>query len=125
VIAHVVLLQPKPELGSEQRHVALQMLSAASAGIPGIARFRIGRRILHGLPGYEQAMTQDFEFALVLEFEDVESLKAYLQAPAHGVLGHLFTTATTAALAYDYDLREPGEVAAVAERWTDPTSPRR
>ena len=124
MIAHFVLLQPKPELGSEQRRMALQMLSAASAGIPGIARFRIGRRVLHGLTGYEQAMTQDFEFALVLEFDDVEALKAYLQAPAHAVLGDLFTTATSAALAYDYDLREVGELASVAGKWTDSTSPR-
>src|SRR3954454_23828251 len=111
MIAHVVLLQPKPALGIEERRIALQMLSTASAGIPGIARFRIGRRVLHGLPGYEQAMTQDFEFAMVLEFEDVAALKAYLLAPAHSVLGDLFSTGTSAALAYDYDLRETGDVA--------------
>ena len=46
---------------------------------------------------------QDFEFALIVELDDVEALKHYLQAPAHAVLGQLFYTATAAALAYDYE----------------------
>jgi hypothetical protein len=76
------------------------------------------------LPGYEQQMSQDFEFALVLEFTDVAALKAYLQAPAHGALGDLFTTATSAALAYDYDLRDPQDVGEVAQTWIEPESSR-
>jgi hypothetical protein len=103
VIAHIVLLQPRPDLTAQQRTGAIETLTTSSAGIPEIRRFRIGRRVKHGLPGYEQLMPQDFEFALVIEFDDVEALKRYLQAPAHDALGHLFYTATSAALAYDYD----------------------
>jgi hypothetical protein len=112
VIAHVVLLQPRASLGREGRQAALSALSQSAQRIPGIARFRIGRRVKHGLPGYEQLMAQDSEFALVLEFESVEALKGYLSAPAHGVLGDLFTTATSAALSYDYDLRDVDAVPA-------------
>ena len=103
MIAHIVLLQPRPELSAQQRADALETLTNASAGIPEIRGFRIGRRVKHGLPGYEQLMPQDFEFSLIIEFDDVEALKRYLQAPAHDALGHLFYTATSAALAYDYE----------------------
>jgi len=102
VIAHVVLLQPKPELSDLQRATALATIRESAANLPDIRRFRLGRRVKHGLPGYEQLMPQDFEFALIVEFEDVEGLKRYLQAAAHDALAHLFYTATAAALAYDY-----------------------
>jgi len=72
------------------------------SSVPEIRAFRVGRRVKHGLPGYEQLMPQDFEFALIIEFDDVEALKRYLQAPAHEAMGNLFYTATSAALAYDY-----------------------
>ncbi len=102
MIAHLVLLQPKPDLTDEQRRDAVATLSRAAADVPEIRRFRLGRRVKHGLPGYEQLMPQDFEFALIIEVDDVDALKRYLQAPAHAALGHLFYSATSAALAYDY-----------------------
>ena len=117
MIAHIVLLQPRKDLGPSERGLALQTLSQAAATVPGLARLRIGRRVLHGLPGYEQQMTADCEFVLVMEFESLEALKAYLAAPTHEVLGRLLSTGTSSALAYDYDLRDPGDVAAVAEEW--------
>jgi hypothetical protein len=104
MIAHVVLLQPRADLTDAQRADALAALRNAAADVPEIRAIRLGRRIKHGLPGYEQMMQQDFEFALIVEVEDVEALKRYLEAPAHAVLGQLFHGATSAALAYDYQL---------------------
>jgi hypothetical protein len=104
VIAHIVLLQPRPDLTEDQRQAALETLKRAAAEVPEIRSFRLGRRVTHGLPGYEQQMTQDYEFALIIEVDDVAALTRYLKAPAHGALGELFSTATTAALAYDYDM---------------------
>ena len=103
MIAHVVLLQPRPDLTDAQREAALAVLSNAATGVPEIRGFRFGRRIKHGLPGYEQKMPQDFEYALIVEVDDVEALKRYLHAPAHAALGDLFYSATSAALAYDYE----------------------
>jgi hypothetical protein len=103
VIAHIVLLQPRPDLTDAQRQDALAALERAAADVPEIRSFRLGRRVKHGLPGYEQMMPQDFEFALIIEVDDVQALKRYLQAPAHLALGQLFYSATTAALAYDYE----------------------
>jgi len=105
VIAHVVLLQPKPELSDAQRAEALQTIRRSAADLPDVRRFQLGRRVRHGLPGYEQLMTQDFEFVLIVEVDDVDALKRYLQAPAHVALGNLFYSATAAALAYDYELQ--------------------
>jgi hypothetical protein len=106
VISHIVLLQPRPDLTDAQRADALETIRRSAAGIPEIRRFQLGRRVKHGLPGYEQLMAHDFEFALVIDVDDLEALKRYLQAPAHIALGQLFYTATSAALAYDYDMRE-------------------
>ena len=103
MIAHIVLLQPRPDLTAAQRGEALATLERAAADVPEIRNFRLGRRVKHGLPGYEQLMPQDFEFALIIEVDDVEALKRYLRAPAHVALGRLFYTATSAALAYDYE----------------------
>lgn len=48
-------------------------------------------------------MPHDFAFAVFIEFDDVGGLTRYLQAPAHEAMGDLFYTATSAALAYDYE----------------------
>jgi hypothetical protein len=104
VIAHIVLLQPREDLSEAQRRAALETLTRAAAEVPEIRSLRLGRRVTHGLPGYEQQMTQDYEFALIIEVDDVPALKRYLTAPAHRALGDLFATATAAALAYDYDM---------------------
>ena len=106
MIAHIVLLQPRADLTAAERQQALKTLARAAGNVPEIRRFRLGRRVKHGLPGYEQLMAQDFEFALIIEVDDVAALTRYLQAPAHAALGDLFYSATSAALAYDYALDE-------------------
>jgi hypothetical protein len=106
MIAHIVLLQPNTDMTEAQRAEALETIRRSTAGIPEIRRFRLGRRVRHGLPGYEQLMPQDFEFALIIEVDDIDALKRYLQAPGHVALGQLFYTATAAALAYDYEMRD-------------------
>jgi Stress responsive A/B Barrel Domain len=111
VIAHVVLLSPRPDLSAADRAHAVRTLADTAGNIPHISRYRIGRRVRHGLPGYEQQMRQDFEMVMVLEFADLEGLKKYLIAPAHAALGHLFSAATSAALAYDYELVEAADAA--------------
>ena len=104
MIAHIVLLQPRADLTDEQRRAALETLAHAAANVPEIRSFRLGRRVTHGLPGYEQLMAQDYEFALIIEVDDVPALTRYLKAPAHRALGDFFAASTAAALAYDYDM---------------------
>ncbi len=60
---------------------------------------------MHGRP-YEQAMRVNYEFAALLEFDDVAGLKAYLEHPAHAALATRFFSVVDEALMYDFDLEE-------------------
>ncbi|MCA1650596.1 MAG: Dabb family protein [Acidobacteria bacterium] len=104
MIAHVVLFRPRADLTDADRQRLLDDLTAAVAAIPEIRRLRIGRRMVHGLPGYEQAMHEDFEYAALMEFDDVDGLRAYLAHPSHAEVGRHFIASAAAALAYDYEL---------------------
>ena len=106
MIAHIILFRPRAGLPSDQRAGIFSALVLAARDIPGIRQFRVGRRIRHGLPGYEQAMQEDFEFMVIIEVDDVEALKAYLSHPSHAAFGRHFTESAAAALAYDYELVE-------------------
>jgi hypothetical protein len=106
VIVHVVLLTPRPDLSVADRAAAIDTLAKTTAAVPEVRRFRIGRRVRHGLPGYEQHMKAAYEIALLLELDDLAALTRYLRAPAHSALSHLFASATSEAIAYDYDVVE-------------------
>jgi hypothetical protein len=110
MIAHVILFQPRPEITSQEREAVLAALAEA-ARAPTVRSCRVGRRVTHGLPGYEQLMPR-FEFAAVIEFDDVDGLRAYLQHPAHETAGKYFTTAAATALALDYEMTDLGNLAA-------------
>jgi hypothetical protein len=106
VIAHVVLFRPRADLDEDARAAVMHSLTRARQDIPSIRRFRIGRRVKHGLPGYEQAMPEDYAFAVLIEFDDVDGLRAYLAHPAHAEAGRHFATSAAASLAYDFDLTD-------------------
>ena len=55
---------------------------------------------------YEQLMTVDYEYAAILEFDNVADLTAYLAHGAHDALGALFFEAFDVALMYDYEMQE-------------------
>jgi Stress responsive A/B Barrel Domain len=106
MIVHVVLFSPRPDLSAADRAALLAALESASKHIPSIKRLRVGRRVKHSLPGYEQMMRDDYEYVVMIEFDDVEGLKSYLQHPAHAAAGHHFTASASKALAYDYEVAE-------------------
>jgi len=109
MIAHVVLFRPRPGLTADGRRRVLAAMLTAARSVPTVRRCRIGRRILHGLPGYEQSMREDYEYAAVLEFDDEQGLREYLQHPAHADIGLQFTSSAAASLAYDFHLVEADE----------------
>ena len=51
-------------------------------------------------------MRVDYEFAALLEFDDLDGLKAYLEHPAHEELAARFFQVLDEGLMYDFDLRE-------------------
>ena len=113
MIAHIVLLKPHASLSPVDRNTILRRVTTAVTTCPTVRACRIGRRILHGLPGYEQGAAEDYHYALIVEFDDVEGLRAYLQHPEHASLGELFTSATAGALAYDYEMLPIAEAQAL------------
>jgi hypothetical protein len=115
MIAHLILFRPKSELTAAERKGIFDALSSAASTIPGIQRLRLGRRIRHGLPGYEQAMREDYEYVVMIEVEDVDALKAYLRHPSHIALGRHFTQSAAAALAYDYEIVDAAQAAGLID----------
>jgi len=109
MIAHVVLFSPKPDLSPSDRRALLDALWATSTDIPSIRRFRVGKRVKHWMPGYEQLMRDDYEFAVIIEFDDMEGLKTYLGHASHAVIGRHFTASASRSLAYDYELGDASE----------------
>ena len=89
MMLHVVLFRPKPNLGDDARRRLAKAFADAIDGIPSIKKTRIGRRRTHGRP-YEQLMREDFTHAAILEFDDLDGLKAYLEHPVHVELGSRF-----------------------------------
>ena len=101
---HVILYKPRSDLTQGTQIEILEKLAVAATTIPSIRRIRVGKRVRHGRPGYEQAMHVDFEYAVIVEFDDVEGLTAYLAHPAHNVIGGHFTASASDSLAYDYEM---------------------
>jgi hypothetical protein len=109
MIAHVILLRPREDLPRDAWRAFAQALAAAAREIPSIRRFRVGRRIRIGSE-YEQAMTEDYAYAAIIEFDDEQGLRAYLEHPAHQEVGRRFAASSAAALAYDYVLVGPEQL---------------
>jgi hypothetical protein len=116
MIAHVVLFNPRADLSEGDRRLLLEALVDASGEIPSIRHFRIGKRVKHGLPGYEQMMADDFEFAAIIEFADMAGLKNYLAHPSHAEIGRHFTRSAERSLAYDYELVDATGVSRLIDR---------
>lgn len=109
MIAHVVLFTPRADLTTDGWHNLLDSLARTAHALPNVRQFRVGRRVTHGLPGYEQAMRDDYQYAAIVEFDDLDALKAYLAHPAHAELGAHFSRSAARALAYDYEVGEVEE----------------
>jgi hypothetical protein len=105
MVQHLVLFRPKANLSAADRGGLVASFARALREIPSIRTCRVGRRITHGR-GYEQLMHENYEYVVMLEFDDVPALKAYLQHPAHEELAERFFGAFETALMYDYEMTE-------------------
>jgi hypothetical protein len=106
MITHVVLFNPGAAFSPDQRTGVLSALADVVASCPSVRGCRVGRRVRHGLPGYEQAMRENYDYALFLEFETLDGLREYLIAPAHARLGQIFSSGASASLAYDFEVED-------------------
>jgi Stress responsive A/B Barrel Domain len=102
MISHVVLLKPRADLTVAVRRAMVEALKTAARDIPSVRAVRVGRRILCGA-GYESTTLDTADFLLILDFDDIAGLQAYLHHPAHVALGAHFATSLSSALAYDFE----------------------
>ena len=109
MVTHVVLLRPRAGLSAHERAGLADALRAAIETIPSIRRARIGRRVTFGR-GYEQSMQTNYEFVALLDFDDLDGLRAYLDHPSHSDLGRMLFTAADAVLAYDFVAIDPAQL---------------
>ena len=107
MIAHVILFRPKATLDDSGRARVFDALRVAHESIPTIRRFAIGKRVTAGR-NYD-AMSRDFPYFVLFEFDTEADLEAYLAHPAHEALGAQFYMASETAEAYDFDLQEMPE----------------
>jgi hypothetical protein len=102
MIAHVVLVTPRPDLSTGARDAFASAFEDAVRVIPTVRGVRVGRRVTHGA-GYESA-APPFEFFAMIEFDDLGALKEYLTHPAHSRLAERFGTDLSAAAVWDFEL---------------------
>ncbi|HEU0002030.1 MAG TPA: Dabb family protein [Ktedonobacteraceae bacterium] len=78
MITHIVLLNPKPEIPSDEMQQVLAQVQALQQSIPGIVDVQTGEN----LSGNHQGYTYGF----IMHFVDTEHLKAYAPHPAHRIV---------------------------------------
>ena len=109
MISHVVLFRPKPDLPQADRDGLVGAFTRAMREIPDVRGVRVGRRVTHGA-GYEQTAPDLADILIVIDFDDLAGLQAYLRHPAHADLGARFTQALDRALVYDFEVGSDLEV---------------
>ncbi len=102
MISHVVLMKPRPDLSAADRRGLVAAFERAVRDIPVVRDVRIGRRVTCGA-GYEATMPDTADYLVVIEFEDLEGLRAYLEHPAHEELAERFGRSLSSACVYDFD----------------------
>lgn len=113
MIRHVVLFRPRAGLSADERSGLAAALRSAIKAIPSVRRARVGRRVTHGRP-YEQQMQVDYEYAAMLDFDDLNGLKLYLEHPAHEALATRFFRVLDESLIYDFEFEEGDGLASLA-----------
>jgi Stress responsive A/B Barrel Domain len=108
LIAHVVLFRLRPDVSVADRRELIDAWASALRAIPSIRRAHIGRRLRVGR-SYEQLTQIDLPYAAILEFDDVDGLRAYLDHPAHGPMSTKLFAAIADTLIYDFDVAADAE----------------
>ena len=103
MVSHVVLMKPRADLTDAERDALLAAFDRAIREIPSVRDVRVGRRVVHGA-GYEARVPDAADYLVVLDFEDLDGLQAYLRHPAHEELGARFNQSLSSALIYDFEM---------------------
>jgi hypothetical protein len=103
LVSHLVLMKPRADLSAAERQTLIGAFEHALREIPTVRGVRVGRRIMHGA-GYEPAAPDSADYLVVIDFDDLAGLRAYLRHPAHDALGARFNQSLSSALVYDFEV---------------------
>jgi hypothetical protein len=103
IVSHIVLMKPRPDLSAADRRALVDAFDRAIREIPAVRDVRVGRRVMHGA-GYEQVVPDTADYLIVIDFDDLDGLQAYLRHPAHEQLGARFGQSLSSALVYDCEV---------------------
>jgi riboflavin synthase len=78
MITHVVLLQPKADISSEEINAVLKQVQTLQETIPGIIDVEIGQN--------KSINHQGYTYGFIMHFIDRDYLTAYAPHPAHRVI---------------------------------------
>jgi hypothetical protein len=119
MLSHVVLLKPRASLTEAERRALTDALKVAVRDIPTIKAARIGRRVVHGAT-YESTALDTADYVVILDFDDLAGLRAYLDHPAHAALGTGFAQFLASALVYDFETGGLGLLDTILSETRDP-----
>jgi len=108
VIAHVVLFRLRPGVPAAGRRALIDAFATALQEISAIRRARVGRRVRIGR-SYEDLIQTDLPYAAILEFDDADGVRAYLDHPAHEGISTRFFAAIAETLIYDFEVEGSAE----------------
>jgi hypothetical protein len=108
VIAHVVLFRLRPDVSVADRRALIDTWAAALRDIPSIRRAHVGQRVRIGR-SYEDLIKTDFPYAAILEFDDADGVRAYLDHPSHEAISTRFFAAIADTLIYDFEVEGTAE----------------
>ena len=100
---HLVLLKPRADLSVAERRALVDTFTDSVRRIPQVRDVTVGKRVTHDA-GYERGMPDTADYMLMLAFDDLAGLQAYLRHPAHEAIGARFADSLSAAVVYDFDV---------------------
>src|SRR6267142_2113476 len=102
MIAHVVLFRLRPGVSLAERRAIIDSYAVALRDIPTIRRASVGR-------AYEEMIRTDMPYVAILEFDDLDGVRAYLDHPAHKEISTRFFAAIADTLIYDFEVEGDAE----------------
>jgi hypothetical protein len=101
--SHVVLFKPRADLSAADRRGLASAFERAVREIPTVRHVRFGKRVTHGA-GYEAGAPDSADYFVMIDFDDLAGLQAYLRHPAHEELGARFSESIGSGLVYDFEV---------------------
>lgn len=93
MVTHVVLIKPKAETTAEQIQTILEQAKDLQQIIPGIVDAQVGKN--------QGGQQQGYSYGLIMQFESMERLQAYMPHPAHQVVGKEITRLCDSIIEFD------------------------